>query len=122
MTRRAILILSQMLGRARAAARQAGEEQPTTIRLDVTLVVIHVTVYGKDGEAIQGLGKQAFRLLVDDVERPITFFLGEDAPVTVGILVDNSASMAKERSEVIAAALAFARSSNPKDQMFVIHF
>src|SRR5438445_13154388 len=30
--------------------------------------------------------------------------------------------MRKKRAQVIAAALAFARSSNPQDQMFVVNF
>src|SRR5208283_2941826 len=46
----------------------------------------------------------------------------EDIPVTVGLVVDNSGSMRAKRPEVIAAALAFARSSNPQDQMFVVNF
>jgi len=104
-----------------AAAVQAATQE-TTIRLDVNLVVINVTVHGKDGKIVPGLGKEAFKIVEDEVERPISVFHGEDAPVTVGILVDNSASMKTKRSEVIAAALAFARSSNPADEMFVIHF
>jgi VWFA-related protein len=76
----------------------------------------------KDGKIVLGLGKEAFKIFEDDVERPISVFHGEDAPVTAGILVDNSSSMKAKRSEVIAAALAFARASNPADQMFVIHF
>jgi Ca-activated chloride channel homolog len=36
--------------------------------------------------------------------------------------VDNSGSMKPKRDDVIAAALAFARSSNPQDQMFVVNF
>lgn len=92
------------------------------IRMDVNLVQLHVRVTDKAGNAVAGLEKGAFRLLVDDVPQEITVFQGEDAPVTAGIVVDNSASMAKKRQEVIAAALAFARASNPKDQMFVVHF
>jgi VWFA-related protein len=71
---------------------------------------------------VVGLGKEAFRLTIDKQEHPITVFNGEDAPVTAGIVIDNSASMAPKRKEVIAAALAFARASNPMDQMFVVHF
>jgi Ca-activated chloride channel family protein len=123
MTRRLVSVLSLLFGMACAAAGQANSgEPPATIRLDVNLVVIHVTVHGKDGKNISGLQKEAFKLFVDDLERPIGFFQGEDAPVTVGVLLDNSASMARKGSEAIAAALAFARSSNPRDQMFVIHF
>ncbi len=61
-------------------------------------------------------------MFVDDVPQPITNFRGEDEPVTAGIVIDNSASMAPKREEVIAAALAFARASNENDQMFVVHF
>jgi VWFA-related protein len=96
--------------------------QETTITLDVNLVVINVTVYDSDGKVVPGLGKDAFQIFEDDVERPISLFKGEDAPVTAGLLVDNSASMRFKRAEVTGAALAFARSSNPADQIFVIHF
>jgi VWFA-related protein len=105
-----------------AAAGQTSADDPTTIRLDVNLVVINVGVSNKDGATVPGLQKQAFQLFVDDAPYPISVFHGEDAPVTVGIVVDNSASMGPKRSEVIAASLAFARSSNPQDQMFVVHF
>jgi len=68
------------------------------------------------------LTKEAFQLFVDNVPQPITVFQGEDAPVTAGIVIDNSASMAPKVKEVVAAGLAFARASNPKDEMFVVHF
>ena len=42
--------------------------------------------------------------------------------MTVGLVIDNSGSMKPKRADVIAAALAFARSSNPQDQMFVVNF
>src|ERR1700755_2184661 len=91
-----------------------GDQQPTTIRADVNLVQLHVRVTNREGRAVPGLAKEAFQLWVDDAPQPITLFQGEDAPVTAGIVVDNSASMAPKRVEVIAAALAFARASNPK--------
>ena len=97
-------------------------QEPFPIRTEVNLVQLHVTVTDSAGNAIGGLAKSAFRLLVDDVPQEITVFQGEDAPVTAGIVVDNSASMASKRPEVIAGALAFARASNPKDQIFVVHF
>jgi Ca-activated chloride channel homolog len=100
----------------------AAAQQATTIRADVSLVELQVRVTDSEGHVVSGLTKDAFRLFVDDVPRDITAFQGEDAPVTAGIVIDNSASMAPKRDEVIAAALAFARASNPKDQMFVVHF
>jgi Ca-activated chloride channel homolog len=99
-----------------------GDAQTTTIRMEVNLVQLSVRVTDTDGRNVVGLKQGAFRLTIDDKEEPITVFNGEDAPVTAGIVIDNSASMAPKREEVIAAALAFARASNMKDQMFVVHF
>jgi VWFA-related protein len=98
------------------------EDQPVTIRLDVNLIVVHATVVDSSGQLASGLDKQAFQLFVDGTPRPITVFERDDAPVAAGILVDNSASMTRKGPEVIAASLAFARASNPQDEMFVVHF
>ena len=105
-----------------AAAILLSTQEPPPIRMDVNLVQLHVLVTDTAGRAVAGLPKSAFQLFVDGTPHEITVFQDEDAPVTAGIVVDNSASMAKKRQEVIAAALAFARASNPKDQIFVVHF
>jgi Ca-activated chloride channel family protein len=102
-------------------AALAAYEQ-TNIRLDVNLVQLSVRVTDNAGHDVVGLKREAFRLYVDQKEQPITIFSGEDAPVTAGIVIDNSASMAPKREDVIASALAFARASNARDQMFVVHF
>jgi VWFA-related protein len=94
----------------------------TTIRTDVNLVQLSVRVTDSAGHNVVGLSQDAFRLTIDGKVEPITVFSGEDAPVTAGIVIDNSISMAPKRKEVIAAALAFARASNKRDQMFVVHF
>src|SRR6185369_6967777 len=94
----------------------------TTIRADVNLVQLSIQVTDSEGRNVVGLGREAFRITIHKKTQPITVFNGEDAPVTAGIVIDNSASMAPKREEVIAAALAFARASNTKDQMFVVHF
>jgi Ca-activated chloride channel homolog len=96
--------------------------EETTIRTDVNLVQVPVTVTDAGGHTVSGLTKDAFHLYVDGQPQPITVFQGEDAPVTAGIVIDNSSSMGPKVKEVIAAGLAFARASNPKDQMFVVHF
>jgi VWFA-related protein len=97
-------------------------QPPSTIRTEVNLVQLSATVTETNGRTVSGLGKEAFELFVDGVRCPITIFLGEDAPVTAGIVVDNSASMAPKRADVVQAALSFARASNPHDQMFIVHF
>jgi Ca-activated chloride channel homolog len=118
------MVTSKMLylGIVGALSLSRGDQDPDAIRLNVNLVQLHARVTDAAGHAVVGLGKDAFALFVDDAPQPITVFGGEDAPVTAGIVIDNSASMARKREDVIAAALAFARASNEKDQMFVVHF
>jgi VWFA-related protein len=57
-------------------------------------------------------------------ERPqtIAFFSDQDAPVTVGLLIDSSGSMRHERDLVIAAAGTFVETSNPADEIFALAF
>ncbi|MBP1596622.1 MAG: von Willebrand factor, type [Acidobacteria bacterium] len=98
---------------------QAGQ---FTIAVKVSMVVLHATVLDSKGTPVSGLDKTNFQLLEDGVAQQIDSFSQEDIPVTVGLVVDNSGSMGPKRPEVIAAALAFARTSNPQDQMFVVNF
>jgi Ca-activated chloride channel family protein len=93
-----------------------------TISVNVDVVVLHATVQDRHGNLVSGLGKTNFRIYEDGVLQTIKYFSHEDIPVTVGLVVDNSGSMGSKRADVIAAALAFARSSNPQDQMFVVNF
>jgi VWFA-related protein len=79
-------------------------------------------VQNRKGILVSGLGKDNFQVYEDGVLQQIEYYSHEDIPVTVGLVVDNSGSMRPKRPEVIAAALAFARSSNPQDQMFVVVF
>jgi len=93
-----------------------------TISVNVDVVVLHATAQDKKGALISGLGKDDFQIYEDGALQPIKYFSHEDIPVTVGLVVDNSGSMRSKRADVIAAGLAFARSSNPQDQMFVVNF
>ena len=90
--------------------------------MDVEMVILRATVQTHKGVLVSGLGKDHFQVYEDGVLQQITYFTHQDIPVTVGLVVDNSGSMKPRRAEVIAAALAFARSSNPQDQMFVVNF
>ena len=100
-------------------SRQGGDY---TIKVSVDSVVLRATVQDHKGVLVSGLGKDQFQVYEDGVPQQITYFSHEDIPVTVGMVVDNSGSMGPKRSDVIAAALAFARSSNPEDQMFAVLF
>jgi Ca-activated chloride channel family protein len=95
---------------------------PYKISVSVSSVVLHATVENHKGAPVSGLGKDDFQVYEDGALQQIEFYSHEDIPVTVGLVLDNSGSMGPKRDEVIAAAMAFARSSNPQDQMFVVNF
>jgi Ca-activated chloride channel homolog len=86
------------------------------------MVVLHATVIDRKGGFTSGLKQGDFQISEDGVTQPIKVFQQEDTPVAVGLLVDNSGSMRRKRSDVSAAALAFMHQSNPADEVFLINF
>lgn len=86
------------------------------------LVVLPVRVTGEDGDFVSGLAQERFRVYEDGRRQPITLFRQEDTPVTVGLVVDHSSSMGPKLQNVAVAVSAFAQSSNPEDEMFVVDF
>lgn len=96
--------------------------QTPTFRVDTRLVVLQVAVRTARGELAIGLDRQAFTVYENGKPQPIALFRRDDIPVSLGLLIDNSGSMRSRRSKVEAAALAFARASNPDDELFVLNF
>jgi VWFA-related protein len=117
-----VLLLAASLPGARAQDGAAASDQTLTISMDVQRVVLYVTVReGKTGY-VGNLTKGNFTVREDGRPQEIHEFERADVPVAVGLVIDNSQSMLNKRQEVVAAAKAFVRASNPQDEMFVIHF
>ncbi len=98
------------------------QETDPVISVDTHLVVLQASVRDAAGRIVSGLDRESFRVTEDGRPQAVSLFTNEDVPVAVGLVIDNSSSMRNRISEVTAAALEFARTSNPLDQMFVIHF
>jgi VWFA-related protein len=96
--------------------------QEAVFRSATRLVVLHATVTNKHGDLVTNLDQGAFSIFENGKRQPIALFRRDDVPVSVGLLIDNSGSMGSLRTKVEAAALAFARASNPQDEMFVLNF
>jgi len=90
--------------------------------MEVKRVVLHATVREGNARFVGDLQKENFEVLENGVRQEIISFSREDLPVATGILVDNSRSMLNKAGEVVAAAKSFVRASNPKDEIFVLHF
>ena len=97
-------------------------QAPTSFYAAARLVVVHVAVRDSQGEPITTLDKKAFIVFEDGERQPITIFLRDDTPVSLGIVIDSSGSMRLRREAVEAAALDFARASNPLDEIFILNF
>jgi Ca-activated chloride channel family protein len=96
--------------------------QTPLFRSATRLVVLHATVTDRHGDLVTNLDAGAFSIFENGIRQPIALFRRDDVPVSIGLLVDNSGSMRSLRAKVEAAALAFARASNPQDEMFVLNF
>lgn len=98
------------------------QEAEPVFRSDAPLVELHATVTDKEGHLLMDLPQSAFKVFENDAEQEIKVFRHEDAPVSLGLIVDNSASMLKKRSRVAAALLTLIRASNPGDEAFIVNF
>jgi Ca-activated chloride channel family protein len=103
------------------AAPQAQSDRPS-FTAESELVVLHVTVKDNQGRYVAGLPQESFSILEDGRPQTIPFFSSEDAPVTVGLLIDNSGSMYSSRELVLAAVTSFVEHSNPRDEVFALLF
>ncbi len=93
-----------------------------TKRIEARLVLLDVSVRDSAGRLVSGLNKDNFRVLENGQPQKISAFDNHDEPVTVGILIDESASMSPKRTHVLAAAQTLIEESNPRDEVFVLNF
>jgi Ca-activated chloride channel family protein len=97
-------------------------KQGTSIKVDVSLVVLHTTVLDDRQRFADGLKNENFRIFEDKVEQKLSVFKREDLPVSMGLVIDNSGSMRDKRSRVNEAAITLVQASNPSDEAFVVNF
>ncbi len=91
-------------------------------RRDVDEVLLHATVVDDRQRIVTTLDRTSFTIFEDGKPQSILSFRHEDIPVAMGIVIDNSGSMREKRAKVNQAALNLVRSSNPKDEVFVVNF
>src|SRR2546430_1162972 len=91
------------------------QQAPSFVSSTAELVVLPVAITDKRGGFVAGLGRDRFTVYDNGRRQNIAFFSNDDVPVSIGLVIDGSGSMGRKMAEVIVAALAFARSSNPDD-------
>ena len=100
------------------------EDAPPSITVDVSLVNILASVHDKHGGLIGNLTKDDFTVLEDGKPQTIKYFTREtDLPLTIGLLIDVSASQRNLLDiEKRAAHQFFSQVLRKKDEAFLISF
>jgi Ca-activated chloride channel homolog len=92
------------------------------LRVDVDLVLVPVTVTDSSNRMVLGLEEPSFRIYENDQEQQIRYFGVEDAPISVGLVLDLSKSMSNKFVTERAAVDTFFGNANSQDEYFVVTF
>jgi Ca-activated chloride channel family protein len=101
-----------------------GSEESFRFRSGVELINVTATVTDGSGRFVPGLTKDDFVVYEDGVAQTITHFSNERVPVSLGVVLDTSGSMAGEKFSDAQGALNRFLSDllDPADEMFLYRF
>jgi Ca-activated chloride channel homolog len=92
------------------------------LRSTVSLVTIPVHVSSHQGASITTLTKDSFQVFEDNIRQRIVSFSKDDAPLSIGLLLDCSGSMKNKIRISAEAATAFFKTANSEDEFFLVEF
>ncbi|HEV7903885.1 MAG TPA: VWA domain-containing protein [Pyrinomonadaceae bacterium] len=103
-------------------ARQT-QETTETIRVDVELVDLNVSVFNREAQHPVGeLQQKDFRVFENDIEQEISFFASAATPFDLVLLLDLSGSTADKLDLVRKSAQRFVEAARPVDRIGVVTF
>lgn len=105
-----------------ARAQSISPQQTPTIRSGTDLVALNVTAADSSGRAVTGLRQEQFTVYENDLEQTIAFFNSDEAPVSWGLVLDRSSSMAMMIDDVYQAALHTIEEGTAADETFIVTF
>ncbi|HEU5452328.1 MAG TPA: VWA domain-containing protein [Terriglobales bacterium] len=93
-----------------------------SLKVDVPLVTVPVSVVTKDGQFIPGLKKENFKVMEDGVPQQITNFTVSEAPITAVLLVEFAATNYSFMVDALNASYSFVNFLKPNDWVAVISY
>jgi Ca-activated chloride channel homolog len=90
------------------------------LRADVDLVLVPTTVTDGKNRPVTDLQKQNFAVYEENAAQEIRNFSTEDAPISVGLILDVSKSMSNKIETERTALAEFFNNASPEDDYFVI--
>jgi Ca-activated chloride channel family protein len=103
-----------------ARTQTPSEPSTTSFRADTTLVLVPVAVTDKSNRYVLGLEKGDFQILEDGKPQTIRSFSSEDAPLSVGLVVDISGSIGMKLDTSRRAVSEFLKTLNAQDEVFLV--
>ncbi|SRR5579885_65530 len=97
-------------------------DSSAVLRVDANLVLVPVTVTNNRGAVIPNLSSADFLLSEEKRPQSIISFSHETAPISLGIIVDLSGSMAYKLAKLHVALGALLDSLEPEDEEFLVTF
>jgi len=92
------------------------------IKVDTNLVTVPVIVSDRRNRYISGLKAENFTVLKDGERQNIDYFIAEESPLNVAILLDTSRSTEMVLDEIKDAALEFIKQLKPNDRCMIVSF
>lgn len=117
-----LLLVFALFGTLTSASSQVKVEQTPVLSVTTDLVMLPVSVTDRQGRFVEGLGPESFLVYDNGQPQAIEFFMAEEIPATIGLVIDSSMSMRGRRDDVTAGAAAFAAVSHPLDEFFTLNF
>jgi VWFA-related protein len=108
--------------RSLAPPAQIARVPSANFRVDSNLILIPVNVVDSQDRQVLGLAKEQFRVYDDEAPQSITHFVTEDAPISVAIVFDASASMGPRLKRSRDAVAEILSDTNPEDEFALIQF
>jgi Ca-activated chloride channel homolog len=93
-----------------------------SVRADVELALVNITVTDPHDRLVTGLEADNFRIFEDNIEQEVVTFSSEDVPISIGVVLDLSGSMANKIGKAKEAALEFFKTANPQDEFLLVTF
>lgn len=120
----ATLLLAPTRAAQEARPRPGSDDDGFRFKSGVELINVTATVSDASGRFVSGLRQDDFTVYEDDQPVQVTHFSSERVPVSLGIALDTSGSMAGEKIDAARGALTrfVDQLSDPDDEVFLYRF
>jgi Ca-activated chloride channel family protein len=102
--------------------RAQNKAEDDVIKIDTNLVTVPVIVSDRQNRYISDLTAENFAIFQDGQKQRIDYFIAEEAPINVAILIDTSRSTELVLGKIKKAAQQFIKQLKPEDRCLVMSF